>query len=260
MPSAVLLALALLAPPAKAPRVAVLDVRLSPGIDASYGGFLTQVLASEVGEKTGQAPLTSGDVTALLGLERQKALLGCGDSQSCLAEIGGALGVEQVIYATVAQGEGRYLVTMSRLDTRRALPIARATDLADRTPEALVACLRRLVAQVYGAAPALHAEAPVEPASGQWKRTGRWIFAGAALGLVAGGAYLGSTALTAAEKGDADTALPRAHAADALYVGAALSAGLAVWTFVTAPSSPPPVAVGIAPSPGGALIAVGGSF
>ena len=116
------LALLLATPP---PKIAVLDVRLGAGVDAALGPYLTQVLAKEVAERTGAFPLVSADVTAMLGFERTRQTLGCaGDDSQCLAELTAALGVQQVVTASVALSEGRYLVTASLIDTRRAPMLA----------------------------------------------------------------------------------------------------------------------------------------
>src|SRR5437762_14187235 len=94
-----LVALALLAAP---PKIAVLDARTGPGVDPALGPYLAQVLAREVQSRTGAAPLVSADITAMLGFERNKRMLGCEEDTECLAEITGALGVTEVLASTVA--------------------------------------------------------------------------------------------------------------------------------------------------------------
>src|SRR3954466_9773396 len=118
-----LLALLLLAAP---PKIAVLDARTGPGVDPALGAYLAQVLAKEVEERTGASPLVSADVTAMLGFERNKRMLGCTEEDSeCVAEIVGALGVQEVLASSVAISGGRYLISMSLLDSRHARPLKR---------------------------------------------------------------------------------------------------------------------------------------
>ena len=122
---AVLLLIGLLL--AAAPKIAVLDVRTGAGVDPALGPYLAQVLAKEVADRTGASPLVSADVTAMLGFERNKRMLGCTEEDSqCLAEITGALGVEQVLASSVSVSSGRYLLAMSLLDSRKARPIKRS--------------------------------------------------------------------------------------------------------------------------------------
>src|SRR4051812_36888184 len=47
--------------------------------------------------------LTSHDVEAVLGMERQKQLMGCADDSSCLTEIVGALGVDGILLADLGR-------------------------------------------------------------------------------------------------------------------------------------------------------------
>ena len=80
----------------------------------ALGPYLAQILAKEVADRTGAAPLVSADVTAMLGFERNKRMLGCSEEDSqCLAEITGALGVDQVLASSLALSGGRYLLTGS---------------------------------------------------------------------------------------------------------------------------------------------------
>jgi hypothetical protein len=61
---------------------------------------------------------TAGDVASILGLERQKQLLGCGES-SCLAELAGALGVEGLLTGSVVRTPSSgWLVTLKVVRTR----------------------------------------------------------------------------------------------------------------------------------------------
>lgn len=56
------------------------------------------------------------DIEQLIGLERQRQLMGCGaDSTSCIAELAGALGVDVVISSSLAKTESGYIVTLRAL-------------------------------------------------------------------------------------------------------------------------------------------------
>src|SRR5438067_9520942 len=124
---------------AAGPSVAVLDVRVGAGVDPALGPYLAQVLAQEVETRTHNAPLVSADVTAMLGFERNKRMLGCSEEDSqCLAEITGALGVQEVLASSVAVSGGRYLIALSLIDSRKARPIKRSAQSAPQEEEELV--------------------------------------------------------------------------------------------------------------------------
>ena len=70
------------------------------GIDAALSAPLTDQLARPL------APIrviTPRDIAALLGLERQKELLGCAGAGSCMAELGNALGVQGVLLGDIVE-------------------------------------------------------------------------------------------------------------------------------------------------------------
>ncbi|MBL8916864.1 MAG: hypothetical protein JNM17_39540 [Archangium sp.] len=61
---------------------------------------------------------TQRDIEQLLGLERQKQLLGCGENSSaCLAELAGALGVDVVISGNVAKSDSGFIASIRALRT-----------------------------------------------------------------------------------------------------------------------------------------------
>jgi hypothetical protein len=61
---------------------------------------------------------SSRDIASVLGLEREKELLGCGDKGACLAELAGALGVEGVLIGNFAKTESSYLATVKVVHAR----------------------------------------------------------------------------------------------------------------------------------------------
>lgn len=59
---------------------------------------------------------TSRDIAQILGLERQRALLGCDSNGSqCLAELAGALGVDVVITGNIAKSESGFIASIRAL-------------------------------------------------------------------------------------------------------------------------------------------------
>ncbi|MCA1826926.1 MAG: hypothetical protein ABR567_15605 [Myxococcales bacterium] len=237
---------------AATPKIAVLDARTGPGVDPALGPYLAQVLAKEVESRTGAAPLLSADVTAMLGFERNKRMLGCSEEDSeCLAEITGALGVAQVLASSVAISSGRYLVSISLLDSRHARPLKRTAESAPVDHDALVLVVRRSAWQIFGG-PEPAAIAPAEPrSSGPSRRTLALVAGGGALLLAGTGAIVGANALSQA-RDNSPTALSRAHLADALFGTALVLAGTGAYLWF---SNPTPVSVAVVPAGAAAVVA-----
>ena len=95
-----LLALTGLLAAAAPPTLAALELdaqQVPPAVAKLVGTQLTQRLTLK-----GFRVLTAADMAAVLGVERQKALLGCNDESSCIAEIGAALNAMLGIDASTA--------------------------------------------------------------------------------------------------------------------------------------------------------------
>ncbi len=134
-------------PAARKAKVAVLDIKVVGAVDPQELQGLSALIASEASK--GPARVISGaDLSALLGFDRQKKLLGCSEG-SCLAEIGGALGVDYLLTSEVSRVGKLYLLSLTLLDVARAQALQRLTRraqsaeaLVDVTIEAVGAILR----------------------------------------------------------------------------------------------------------------------
>jgi hypothetical protein len=126
MPPAVVLAL--LTTSISAPtRIAVLDVTVEGGADPTMQGQLTGRIADLVGRRENVTVIAPDDIRAILEKEAQKQLLGC-DDQSCLAEIGGALGADVLLKGRVSKLEDGYAMTLSAVNAHDASPLGHASE------------------------------------------------------------------------------------------------------------------------------------
>ncbi|MBK7857189.1 MAG: hypothetical protein IPJ65_00940 [Archangiaceae bacterium] len=90
-----------LAASATAPKLAMPSwqrVEVTPELGAFYADHLARALRAN-----GLDVITSEEISALLGVEREKQLLGCSDGSSCMAELGNALGCGAVVRVSVAR-------------------------------------------------------------------------------------------------------------------------------------------------------------
>ncbi|MBK7862379.1 MAG: hypothetical protein IPJ65_27975 [Archangiaceae bacterium] len=144
------------------PRLAVLDLATGAGVDAQTAGPFGEAIAAEVQRRGFFEVISQRDISTMLGLERQKQLLGCSEeAQSCLAELSGALGARFVLSGTLARLGDAWQLTLNTLDTKKAQPLGRATRLA-KDLAALQATLPYAVAEAT-ATPAPPAKSRVLP-------------------------------------------------------------------------------------------------
>jgi TolB-like protein len=102
---------------AEKPRILVMDFAASKGIEKNlvktieniFGSYLVGLRKFEVIQKK--------DLVTLLEVDLEKQMVGCSE-ESCLAEIGGALGARWIISGTVALLGGRRVLTLKLVDAQ----------------------------------------------------------------------------------------------------------------------------------------------
>jgi len=153
-----LLALALTAPL----KVAVMPVSPGEGVPGKTAEALTESVSAEVRRRSGGQVITQREITTLLSLEQQKAMLGC-QNDACFAEIGGALGVERVVSGDLSRLGESWLFHLKLLDPGKALVLATSDRrLRGGTIDDVLDALPAMVAELFP--PPARPAAP--PASG----------------------------------------------------------------------------------------------
>jgi hypothetical protein len=144
----------LMSPPAAAAgeeiAVAVMEFSSKGGIEPQKMEALSDMLANEIRRQGNYRVVGKSDIQAALQLEEQKQLLGCTD-ESCIAEIGGALGVRWVVVGNVSLFGETYLLNLKMMDVGTIKVVAglskKVTGGEDMLIDALGQTARELIAQ-----------------------------------------------------------------------------------------------------------------
>jgi hypothetical protein len=263
---ALLLAAALsAAPDSEKPKLIVLDLAAAGGVAPEVASALSEAVTTELAARGLFLVVSSKDLQTLLGVARQKQVMGCSDDSSCLTELGGAIGARFVMSGSVAQLGGAYQLSLQTLDTTTARPVGRSSRIA---PD-----LGALRAQVpYAAAEATGSPLPPPPS-----RALTYSLVGAGAAFAIAGGIVGFTGLSreqevrrelergrtnpsvlrTAEEYQEDqrsVSLQKTFSLVALSVGAGLI-GLGVYLNPTDPATAGSVRVVLAPSAEGVGIA-----
>jgi hypothetical protein len=105
----------------------------SPGlavvnIDAKVGEFYTEHVAQQL-KLTGVEIITVREIQSLLGMERQRQLLGCStDASSCIAELANALGADGVLLGDIARLGDRYTINLKVIGAESGRTLALFSD------------------------------------------------------------------------------------------------------------------------------------
>jgi len=141
-------------PPAPAsdarPKLAILDLGAS-GVSASLAAAAGGVVANELDRLGAFKVITSDAIRAMLVLEKQKEMLGCHDA-SCLAEIGGALGVDYLVSGRVtalggAGGAQTFTLDLTLSSVKRAQREGSSIETA-RSESELMGVIPRAVSRL----------------------------------------------------------------------------------------------------------------
>lgn len=97
------------------------------GVDEAVASVYVERLATKLAADDVRVT-TARDMAQLLGLERQKALLGCGEESSCVAELAGALGVKALVSGSVARLDSGYVVTLRLLRAPEGTLLSSASE------------------------------------------------------------------------------------------------------------------------------------
>lgn len=138
-------------------KVAVMEVKNVQGVAEGTATILTDIVVSEIA-RHGLDVVSKSDITAIVGFEKQKALLGCSDDSSCLAEIGGALGVDFMLTGQVGQIGSRFRLSLILVDVKKGKVAARAADFCDKNEDALANAAQARVKEIIAAMQVASAE------------------------------------------------------------------------------------------------------
>lgn len=107
------------------PTLAMLGLHAGAGMSPETLGTIGELLLTAL-DSTGRFTVTGrSDLVAVLGLERERQLLGCDANTECMAEIAGALGVEYVASGDVGRLGSLTILTLKLIEVRSAKVIVR---------------------------------------------------------------------------------------------------------------------------------------
>lgn len=99
------------------------------GVEPAVATSVTELVTAEVAVRGFFEPISAAEVQTMLGVERQKQLLGCGE-ESCLTELAGALGAPYVMSGSLVKLEGVFQLNLTVIDTAKSRTIGRSTRLS----------------------------------------------------------------------------------------------------------------------------------
>jgi hypothetical protein len=169
---ALLLAAALAAPqgpeaepgpaPAAVLKIATLQLE-GAGVPEGMAATATVLVPTEVRRARPDAQvISSEDVRSLLSHQKNRMVLGCGADAACLADLGGVLGVDEIVAGRIGRLGDTWVLELRRLDVKQARNLASVTR-AVGSAGALVGAVRSAAGELFAAPPLPPATAGATP-------------------------------------------------------------------------------------------------
>jgi hypothetical protein len=118
--------------PKAALRLALPDVKVTGELPARQVALLESALLAEVRKLEGVSAIGMNEIRAMLSFEYQRQMFGCAADESCLAEIGGALGTDEMVQASVIVEAGTATFSLRRISMRAARVVGTHTKRLTR--------------------------------------------------------------------------------------------------------------------------------
>jgi TolB-like protein len=123
-------------------KIAVLDLQ-ARGVDAALVQSAGTLIASELNKLEVFKVISREDIRNMLSFEKDKQGLGCEANEACLAEIGGALGVEYIIAGSLAQIGDTMVLSLALNNTKTATVENRVSESVTGKGDALIGAISR---------------------------------------------------------------------------------------------------------------------
>lgn len=106
--------------PKAALRLALPDPKVTGELPARQVALLESSLLAEVRKLEGVSAIGMAEIREMLSFEYQRQMLGCAADEACLAEIGGALGTDEMLHASAIVDGQTVTFTLRRINMRSA--------------------------------------------------------------------------------------------------------------------------------------------
>ncbi len=134
-------------------KVAVPDMHLAGSVNAETAGLLSDVLAKSMSDvrPDRMQVIPSTMMQSILGLEREKQLLGCKEDNSCLVEVGNALGADELVSCTLGKLGSTFLMSCTLIDLGKSAADVTVQDSFTGPDDQLIGSARKVGAQLGAA-------------------------------------------------------------------------------------------------------------
>jgi hypothetical protein len=160
-------------------------------VDEKLGSFFNEHIALQL-KLARIEVVTQREMQSLLGMERQKQLLGCQEGSSCMAEIANALGTDGMLMGDIAKVGTRYQLNLKIISATNSNTLAVFAENVSAEDQVVDALTRGAYLLAVDVSHALGRPPPPEVGGGADTRKFAWApLALGAIGVVGGAVAIG---------------------------------------------------------------------
>ena len=124
-------------------KISLMDLKAESGIDPGVVSLLYELVLTEFQTYSNLSVISKADISSMVQFETEKELAGCTDS-SCMAEIGGALGVDKIVMGSIGKLGSSYVVTLKLINIKKATVENRVTETIPANEDKLIPLMKFL--------------------------------------------------------------------------------------------------------------------
>jgi hypothetical protein len=130
-------------------KIAVIPTQLEASAKGMVPALFDDYLLTAVQNTSEAQVIGQDDIGAMLGFEQQKDLMNCDDT-SCMADIGGALGVDKIVSVKIARLGEDWVATAKLINIKTTRVEARVNEIVGGDTKALLHAVTPLIAKLFG--------------------------------------------------------------------------------------------------------------
>ncbi|GAB4292645.1 MAG: hypothetical protein Kow0090_06650 [Myxococcota bacterium] len=131
-------------------KVAVLNISAQAGIEENIAVLINEAFLAEIRKRPELNVIGMAEIKTMLGYEEQKQTVGCTDD-SCVIEIGGALGVDRLVTGVLGRLGNSFLINVKLLNIRDATVEKQVSHrIKAESEEALLDALPEIAEELFG--------------------------------------------------------------------------------------------------------------
>jgi hypothetical protein len=141
-------------------KVAVMPLAPGDGVADKTAQSVTDAVCAELRHNPGLQIMTAQELNAVLGVERQRQMIGC-QNDTCMAEVAGALDADRIVLGNVAKLGQSWMVHLQLVDARKVQTVG-TSDRRKKggTIDDVLDALPEMAKELFGAPPAATSVVP----------------------------------------------------------------------------------------------------